>query len=416
MNMKVSLILLSAIFASTAAFTAKPTTRAKVASKTALSVAPWDAFFSRMAGPMKPFTQRKKTAIIAGATGYIGKSTVREAVRQGYKTYALVRDASKVTSEEGQASYGKFFQGAEILEADVCDPEALTQVMQQVKQENDNIEAIISCLASRSGIKKDAYAIDYQATLNCLEAGRAVGAGHFVLLSAFCVKNPWLQFQQAKLKFEAALQEQNDMTYTIVRPTAFFKSVSGQLEVVQSGGPYILFGNGEVTRCNPIAESELAQFMMESVTDKSRENKIINVGGPDDPITMRMQGRMLFEITGMEPKYVSAPIWIFDLAINTLQALADLTGSEKLENAAETGRIGKYYAVESMLTTKPEEKFGKLTLRQHYEKIAVEGQEYDPYITMIAQMRGYDVKKINEEKVQQQQSQATTKKEAVAMV
>lgn len=65
-----------------------------------------------------------------------------------------------------------------------------------------------------SGIKKDAYAIDYQATLNCLESGRAVNARHFVLLSAFCVKNPWLQFQQAKLKFEGALTAQNDMTYS----------------------------------------------------------------------------------------------------------------------------------------------------------------------------------------------------------
>ena len=418
MTMKLCFLLYSTIVASTSAFTARPTTRSAIVSKTTLSVAPWDAFLSRMAAPMKPFQQqkkKKKTAIIAGATGYIGKSTVREAIRQGYKTYALVRDASRVTSEDGEASYGKFFHGAEILEVDVCDPKALMKAMERVKEEDGNIEAIVSCLASRSGIKRDAYAIDYQATLNCLEAGRAAGAGHFVLLSAFCVKNPWLQFQQAKLKFEAALQAQTDMTYTIVRPTAFFKSVSGQLEVVQSGGPYILFGNGEITRCNPIAESELAQFMMESVTDKSRHNKIINVGGPDDPITMRMQGRMLFEITGMEPKYVSAPIWIFDLAINALQALADLTGSEKLEDAAETGRIGKYYAVESMLTTKPEEKFGKLTLRQHYEKIAVEGQEYDPYITMIAQMRGYDVKKINAEKIQQRSQRTAETNEAVAV-
>ena len=37
-----------------------------------------------------------------------------------------------------------------------------------------------------------------------------------------------------------------------------------------------------------------------------------------------------------------------------------------------------------MLTTKSEEKFGEVTLRQHYERIAVEGQDYDPYTTMLA--------------------------------
>lgn len=36
-----------------------------------------------------------------------------------------------------------------------------------------------------------------------------------------------------------------------------------------------------------------------------------------------------------------------------------------------------------MLTTKPNEKYGKVTLRQHYERIKVEGQEYDPYTTVL---------------------------------
>ena len=55
-----------------------------------------------------------------------------------------------------------------------------------------------------------------------------------------------------------------------------------------------------------------------------------------------------------------------------------------MEDAAELARIGKYYAVEDMLTTRDSEKYGKVTLRQHYERIAVEGQEYDPYTTMFS--------------------------------
>ena len=55
-----------------------------------------------------------------------------------------------------------------------------------------------------------------------------------------------------------------------------------------------------------------------------------------------------------------------------------------MEDAAELARIGKYYAVEDMLTTSDSEKYGKVTLRQHYERIAVEGQEYDPYTTMFS--------------------------------
>ena len=37
-----------------------------------------------------------------------------------------------------------------------------------------------------------------------------------------------------------------------------------------------------------------------------------------------------------------------------------------------------------MLTTDPAEKYGSTTLEEHYRKIAVEGQEYDPYTTLFA--------------------------------
>ena len=47
---------------------------------------------------------------------------------------------------------------------------------------------------------KDSYKIDYQATLNSLNAAKAAGASNFVLLSAYCVRKPLLQFQNAKLK------------------------------------------------------------------------------------------------------------------------------------------------------------------------------------------------------------------------
>jgi divinyl chlorophyllide a 8-vinyl-reductase len=50
-----------------------------------------------------------------------------------------------------------------------------------------------------------------------------------VLLSAICVQKPLLEFQRAKLAFEAKLQEAGDITYSIVRPTAFFKSLAGQV-------------------------------------------------------------------------------------------------------------------------------------------------------------------------------------------
>ncbi len=43
------------------------------------------------------------------------------------------------------------------------------------------------------------------------------------------LQRPLLEFQKAKLAFEEKLMGAGDITYSIVRPTAFFKSLAGQV-------------------------------------------------------------------------------------------------------------------------------------------------------------------------------------------
>lgn len=75
--------------------------------------------------PLSPSQTEKGVAIIAGATGYIGRSVVQESVRQGYHTVALVRDVQKVQSS---GAFSKFFEGADLIECDVSDPNQLLEV------------------------------------------------------------------------------------------------------------------------------------------------------------------------------------------------------------------------------------------------------------------------------------------------
>lgn len=90
------------------------------------------------------------------------------------------------------------------------------------------MDGVISCLASRSGTKSDSFAIDYQATLNCLEAAKNEGANHFVLLSAFCVKKPTLQVRPTITIYMVSMGE-----YVWV-------SLSHQLSMSSSHGLYTI--------------------------------------------------------------------------------------------------------------------------------------------------------------------------------
>lgn len=395
----VRLLLLCAAAATTvAAFSPSPRL-----SRPATSLNIFDKFMAQFGGgggggggfgaaPVPGESCTGEKIAVVGSTGYIGKAVVRESVRRGYPTSAVMRDVSK-----GGGSEEEKFKGAELKEFDVTDREAC---LNGGLFEPGSVDVVVSCLASRTGSKKDSYAIDYQATLNVAEAAKAAGARRFILLSAYCVKSaerndPYaLQFQYAKMELEGKLRELSGgadgggkFDHVAVRPTAFFKSVSGQLEVVNGGSPFVYFdlGGGRNARCNPISEPDLAAALIDQVADDSHKNAVWNLGGPDEGFSMSEQGAMIHDVLKKEgePKLLAVPIGIFDVIIDGLQWVATTFKSEKFEDAAEFGRIGKYYAVEDMLTTEPDEKYGRATLREHYSYIAENGQEYDPYTTVF---------------------------------
>ena len=119
-----------------------------------------------------------------------------------------------------------------------------------------------------------------------LAAARRACVGHFVLVSAICVQKPLLAFQHAKLAFEAALIEA-DLTHSIVRPTAFFKSLSGQVERVKRGKPFLVFRDGTLTACKPISDDDLADYLADCLEDARRWDRVLPIGGPGEAITSR---------------------------------------------------------------------------------------------------------------------------------
>jgi divinyl chlorophyllide a 8-vinyl-reductase len=274
---------------------------------------------------------------VFGATGTIGRATVTALVEQGHEVVAVTRDSPG----------DKAFVGAEVKQTTALDPASLAREVFA----GEPFEAAISCMASRTGLPSDAWAVDYAAHIAVLDGARRAGVGHFVLLSAICVQKPLLAFQQAKLAFEKALIE-SGMRYSIVRPTAFFKSLSGQIDRVRRGRPFLLFGDGTLTACKPISDRDLAEFMIGCLTDESRRNRILPIGGPGPAITPRQQGEALFTMLGREPKFRAVPPALLSAIATGLGVAGRMM--PRLAAKSELARIGHYYATESMLLLNPQ--------------------------------------------------------------
>ncbi|KAJ7980213.1 Divinyl chlorophyllide a 8-vinyl-reductase chloroplastic [Quillaja saponaria] len=319
--------------------------------------------------------------LVVGSTGYIGKFVVTELVKRGFNVIAIAREKSGIRGKSDKEETLAQLHGAKVCFSDVAHLDTLET---SVNDLGVSIDVVVSCLASRGGGVKDSWKIDYEATKNSLLAGRKYGASHFVLLSAICVQKPLLEFQRAKLKFEAELmkeaEDDDGFTYSIVRPTAFFKSLGGQVELVKHGKPYVMFGDGKLCACKPISESDLASFIADCVLSEDKINKVLPIGGPGKALTPLEQGEMLFRLLGREPKFLKVPIGIMDFAIGVLDFLVKIFPS--MEDAAEFGKIGRYYAAESMLILDPEtgeynaEKtpsYGNDTLEEFFAKVLREG-------------------------------------------
>ena len=283
---------------------------------------------------------------VIGASGTIGRATVRALLRGGHEVVCFLRARSGFDFNHGADNLAALWPGAVVRMGSVTDPESLARDGFCAER----FDALVSCLASRTGAPGDAWAIDHLAQVCVLDAAKAAGVSQVVLLSAICVQKPLLAFQHAKLAFEKVLMA-SGLTYSIVRPTAFFKSLSGQVERVKSGKPFLVFGNGELTACKPISDDDLGNYIAGCLEDKSRHNRILPVGGPGPAITPRQQGEHLFALLGKPPRFKQVPVRLLDVIIRVLAFAGHVLPS--LKDKAELARIGRYYATESMLVLNP---------------------------------------------------------------
>ena len=317
-------------------------------------------------------TPSGQRVLLLGATGTIGQATAQALRRQGHQVVCLVRPHSGVAGRLDATAAGALLPGCTVR---IGDPTRAASIVQD-GMAGERFDALVSCMASRSGAPADAWAIDHGATRQALQAAQQQGVPHMVMLSALCVQKPLLAFQQAKLAAEQALMA-SGLRYSIVRPTAFFKSLSGQVERLRRGQPFLLMGDGRLTACKPISDRDLGDFIAGCLSDPQRFDRVLPIGGPGPAITPHEQGERLFALLGLPPRFREVPVWVLDGVIGGLRLASRIRPS--LADKAQLAQIGRYYATESMLVWDADQgrydeaatpSFGSDTLWDHYAALA----------------------------------------------
>jgi divinyl chlorophyllide a 8-vinyl-reductase len=307
--------------------------------------------------------------LVLGASGHIGRHVTSALLAQGHEVVCIVRPAA-ISSFVAR-------DGLRVRAGDVTAP----RFWETEARELESSDAVVSALASRTGAPDDARRIDRDAHLALVEAARRTRP-HVVLVSALCVQKPKLAFQHAKLDAERALAD-SGLRHSIVRPTAFFKSLSGQLERVMRGEPYVVLGDGRLTACKPISARDLGEFIAGCLDHPERFDRILPIGGPGGALTPKEQGELLFEVCGRRARFRHVPVVVLDTVIGALSLAGTVSAAAR--DKAELARIGRYYGTESMLVwdsaracydAAATPSWGRDTLRDHFVA-RVRGDEVD---------------------------------------
>ena len=316
----------------------------------------------------------KIKVIVAGATGYIGRKVVEELVSRNIPCISLVRSLDNISMKTMNC-----LDGSKIMICNVLDYNEVHDIYEIYQP-----SITICCLASRSGVKKDSWSVDYGGGMNLLHAQRNISlsineVGHYVLLSAFCCGKPLLQYQHAKLKLEEEIIQYSKqsfsssspssssssqllLTYSIVRPTAYFKSLDGQVESACKGNPLLYFGKGDCS-ANAIGDEDLAKYLVDCAIQPNvvnMTNQCRDIGGPDNPPISKLEQLQLIynslEIPIEKRKYISLPIQVIDSLIGLFSMMESISRrlnlkrfEEKCSDASEIARIVRYYATEPMV-------------------------------------------------------------------
>ncbi|MBX9887490.1 MAG: SDR family oxidoreductase [Flavobacteriaceae bacterium] len=282
--------------------------------------------------------------LLTGATGYIGKRLLPILIDQGHDIVCCVRDLNRFFVPL------PFKDRVSVVEVDFLKKETLQAIP-------SDIDAAYYLIHSMSSSADNYDKLEKESALNFVSQINKTKAQQVIYLSGIINDDTLSKHLSSRKKVEETL---NTGTYamTTLRAGIIVGSGSASFEIIRdlvNKLPIMITPKWLNTRCQPIAITDVLEFLSKSLLNPATYNQSFDIGGPDILTYKEMLlgfakaknlKRWIFTVPVMTPKLSS--YWLYFVTSTSYKLASALVSSMKVEVVCRDTRINELLGVTPM--------------------------------------------------------------------
>ncbi|MBE0393129.1 SDR family oxidoreductase [Flavobacterium sp. PL002] len=282
--------------------------------------------------------------LLTGATGYIGKRLLPILIAQGHDIVCCVRDINRFFVPI------QYKDKITVVEVDFLKKETLSTIPV-------DIDAVYYLIHSMSSSADNYDQLEKTSAENFVSRINQTKAQQVIYLSGIINDNSLSKHLSSRKKVEEIL---NTGTYamTTLRAGIIVGSGSASFEIIRdliNKLPIMITPKWLNTRCQPIAISDVLEFLSKSLLNPSTYDQSFDIGGPDILTYKEMLlafakakklKRWIFTVPVMTPKLSS--YWLYFVTSTSYKLASALVSSMKVEVVCNDTRINDLLHVKPM--------------------------------------------------------------------
>lgn len=244
-----------------------------------------------------------RTALVTGATGYVGGRLVPELLDAGFAVRCFARTPAKLTNRE-------WFDRVEVVEGDVFDPASLRRAL-------DGVEAAYYLVHSMDG-RGDFEEQDAAAARAFREAAAVCGVRRIVYVGGLG-RGDDLSTHLRSRQEVGRLLAAGPVPVTELRAAMVIGSGSASFEMLRhlvEVLPAMVTPRWVETRCQPIAIRDVLHYLVAVLDTPETAGRVLEMGGPD-VLTYREMLREYAEEAGL-PRRLIQPVPVLSPKLSSL--------------------------------------------------------------------------------------------------